>query len=78
MNIKILGGGCSKCDKLEQLTKKVADELGVEYTVEKVKDFQEIMGKYKVMTTPALVVNEEVVIKGRVPSADEIKKVLKQ
>jgi small redox-active disulfide protein 2 len=72
----VLGGGCAKCEKLEKLTIKAAEELNIEYSIEKVKDFSEIMGTYNVMTTPALVVNEEVVIKGRLPKYEEIKQVL--
>lgn len=76
MEIKILGTGCPKCKSLEKLTKDVVEKNGIDATVIKVEDIMEIM-KYNVMTTPALVVNEEVKIKGRVPSADEILAALK-
>ena len=75
MNIKILGTGCSKCKTLEKLTREVVDQNGIEATITKVEDIVEIM-KYGIMTTPALVVDEKVEIKGRVPSIDEIKKIL--
>ena len=75
MEIKILGSGCAKCKTLEKLTREVVLQNGIEATITKVEDIVEIM-KYGIMTTPALVVNEKVEIKGRVPSSDEIKKVL--
>jgi small redox-active disulfide protein 2 len=75
MEIKILGPGCPKCKTLEKLTREVVEQNGIVANVTKVEDIMEIM-KYNVMSTPALVVNEKVEIKGRVPSADEIKQVL--
>lgn len=75
MEIKILGTGCPKCKSLEKITREVVETNGINATVTKVEDIVDIM-KYNVMTTPALVVNEKVEIKGRVPSADEIKNVL--
>jgi small redox-active disulfide protein 2 len=74
-DVKILGPGCTRCKSLEKLTREVVDENGIEATITKVDDIMEIM-KYGVMTTPALVVDGKVEIKGRVPSADEIKQVL--
>lgn len=75
MEIKILGTGCPKCKTLEKLTREVVEQNGIDATVSKVEDIVEIM-KYGVMTTPALVVDGKVEIKGRVPSSDEIKQVL--
>jgi len=75
MEIKILGTGCPKCKTLEKLTREVVEQNGIDATVTKVEDIYQIM-KYGVMTTPALVVNEKVEIKGRIPSADEIKQIL--
>lgn len=75
MEIKILGTGCAKCKKLEKLTREVAAQNGIQSAITKVEDIREIM-KYSVISTPALVVNERVEIKGRVPSADEIREVL--
>ncbi len=75
MEIKILGSGCAKCKTLEKLTREVVDQNGIDATITKVEDIMEIM-KYGIMSTPALVVNEKVEIKGRVPSSDEIKKIL--
>lgn len=75
MEIKILGTGCPKCKSLEKLTREVVARYDLDATVIKVEDITEIM-KYHIMATPALVVNEKVEIKGRVPSADEIKQIL--
>lgn len=75
MEIKILGPGCPKCKTLDKITREVVGEQGITATVTKVEDIMEIM-KYGVMSTPALVVDEKVVIKGRLPSKEEIKQVL--
>jgi small redox-active disulfide protein 2 len=75
MNIKILGTGCQKCKTLEKTTREVVEQNGIDATITKVEDIVEIM-KYGIMSTPALVVNEKVEIKGRVPSAEEIRQVL--
>ena len=75
MEIRILGTGCAKCDKLEKETRQAAEELGLDFNLEKVSDVQDIM-KYGVMMTPALVVDDEVKVVGKVPARDEIKKLL--
>jgi len=75
MEIKILGTGCPKCKALEKLTREVVEKNGFDASISKVEDIMDIM-KYNIMTTPALVVNEKVEIKGRIPSAEEIKQVL--
>jgi small redox-active disulfide protein 2 len=75
MIIKILGSGCPNCKKLEANTKKALKELNLEATVEKVEDFGKIM-EYGVMSTPALVVDEEVKFFGRVASPKDIAKYL--
>jgi small redox-active disulfide protein 2 len=75
MDIKILGTGCPKCKTLEQLTRDVVSKNGIDATITKVDDIMEIM-KYNIMTTPALVIDGKVVLKGRVPSADELKQLL--
>ena len=77
MLIKILGTGCAKCQRLEQLTREVVAELGVEAGFEHVRDMKEIMA-YPITTTPALVIDEEVMVFGRMPSKDEIAGWLKQ
>jgi small redox-active disulfide protein 2 len=75
IEIKILGTGCAKCKTLEQLTREVISKNNLTATITKVEDIIEIM-KYNIMTTPALVVDEKVVMKGRIPSKDEILKLL--
>jgi small redox-active disulfide protein 2 len=75
MEIKILGTGCPKCKSLEKLTNEVVEKEGFSADVSKVEDIMEIMN-YGVMSTPALVVNGKVEIKGRIPSYEEIKQVL--
>ena len=71
MLIKILGSGCAKCNRLEQLTREAVTELGITATFEHVKDMDEIMA-YPIMTTPALVIDEEVKVSGRMPGKDEV------
>jgi len=71
MNIKILGTGCAKCHQLEQVTRDVVKELAIDATVEEVKDIKKIMN-YHVLTTPGLVINEELVCSGKVPSKAEV------
>ncbi|OGI03741.1 MAG: redox-active disulfide protein 2 [Candidatus Melainabacteria bacterium GWF2_32_7] len=73
--IEILGTGCKKCNDLTELTKKTADSMQIEYEIEKVTDILKII-EYGVMATPALVVDGEVKISGKIPSADDIKKYL--
>jgi len=73
MKIKVLGSGCANCKKLAENAKEAVNGLGIDATIEKVEDFKEIM-KYGVMKTPALVVDEKVVVMGRVAKAEEIKK----
>ncbi len=71
MKIKILGTGCAKCHQLEQLAKQVVKELAVDASIEEVKDMKKIM-EYPILTTPGLVVNEELVCSGRIPSKSEV------
>jgi len=75
MIIKILGSGCANCVNLERVTREALAALGVEATVEKVTDFPTIVG-YGVMSTPGLVVDEKVVLSGRVPTAAQVRELL--
>jgi small redox-active disulfide protein 2 len=74
--IQVLGTGCAKCKKLEEASRKAADELGIEYELEKVEDIKKIM-EFGVMMTPALVVDGEVKVVGKVPSIEDVKKYIK-
>ncbi|MDD1648826.1 MAG: thioredoxin family protein [Methylococcaceae bacterium] len=71
MLIKILGSGCAKCNRLEQLTREAVGELGIDATFEHVKEMDKIMA-YPIMRTPALVVDEKVKVSGRIPSKEEL------
>lgn len=75
MQIQILGTGCPKCKTLEKITREVVEQNGFTAEISKVEDIMEIM-KFNVMATPAIVINGKVEIKGRVPSAEEIKQLL--
>ncbi len=75
MEIKILGSGCAKCKRLEESTKLAVEELKLEATITKVEDIMEIMN-YGIAATPAMVVDEKVLLKGRTASKEEIKKLL--
>ncbi len=75
--IKILGTGCARCRTLEDHTREAVKQLSLDVDVIKVEEITEIM-KFGVMTTPALVINGKVVVKGKVPSVLEIKDLLTQ
>lgn len=75
MKLQILGTGCAKCNALTMTTEKAAQAIGLQYELEKVTDLKQIMA-FGVMTTPALVVDGKVKVSGKVPSVDEIKKLL--
>ena len=73
--LQILGTGCPKCKKLAENAEAAAKALGVEYAIEKVTGINDIM-KFGVMFTPALVVDGVVKVSGKVPSVDDVKKML--
>lgn len=75
MTIKILGSGCKNCVTLAENTKKALNKLSIEAAVEKITDFADIAA-YGVMSTPALVIDEQVVSFGKVLKAEEIEKIL--
>ena len=75
--ITILGTGCAKCKGLEKVTRKAVEELKLDAAVDKVEDIQKIM-EYGVMRTPALVINEQVVLSGKLPKVKEIKELISQ
>ena len=76
MKIQILGAGCPKCNQLAENAENAAKELGVDYEMEKVNDINEIM-KFGVMMTPALAVDGEVKVVGKVPTVEDVKQMLK-
>lgn len=75
MNIKILGSGCVNCNNLENVTRTAITELGLTADIEKVTDPGEIVS-WGVMSTPALVIDDEVVMAGKVPALADIKQLL--
>ncbi len=75
MKIKILGSGCTRCESLEKLTHQAVSELNLDASVEKVGDIQEIL-RYAVLRTPALVIDEKIVISGLLPTMTELKSLL--
>ncbi len=77
MDIKILGPGCRNCVTLERHTRTALERLGVEASVTKVEDYADI-ASYGIMKTPGLVVNEKVLVSGRVPKPNDIAELLKQ
>ena len=76
MNVKVLGGGCSKCETLLANTKEAVANVGVEAEVEYITDFA-VIGSYGIMSMPALVVDEKVVSMGKVLKSSEIEELLK-
>ncbi len=73
--IQVLGPGCAKCEKLKHNAEEAVTQSGVEATVEKITDINAIVG-FGVMTTPALVIDGEVKVVGKVPTAEEITRML--
>ena len=71
LNIKILGSGCANCKRVEQIARKVVNEMSLEAEVIKVTDYNDIMA-YNVLSTPGLVVNEKLVCSGRIPTLAEV------
>ncbi|GCC52713.1 thioredoxin family protein [Chryseotalea sanaruensis] len=74
-SIKILGPGCAKCKTTFEVVKKAVEQSGVQAEITKIEDLEGMM-KYNILTTPVVVVNEQIKISGRVPSVDEILKLL--
>ena len=75
--VKILGTGCPKCKQTMAIVTDVVNENNIDARIEKVEDIMDIM-KYNVMSTPSVVIDEQVIIKGRVPSKSELIEILKK
>ena len=75
MEIKVLGSGCAKCKTTYKMIEKIVKENQLDATLSKVEDIVELLN-YGIMTTPAIVVDGEVKLKGHVPTESEIKKIL--
>jgi small redox-active disulfide protein 2 len=75
MKIEILGTGCAKCHKLEEMVKLAVQETGIDANIGHVKDMRRIMA-YGILTTPALVIDGQVKTSGKIPSLEEIKKII--
>ena len=75
MKIEILGSGCAKCKSVDKLIRKIVAELGIQAEIIKVEDLQEIINR-GIMMTPTVLIDGEAKIVGRVPTPDEIKKLL--
>ena len=71
LTIKVLGVGCANCKKVEQITRKAVEGMGLEAEIIKVTDYGEIL-EYPILSTPGLVINEKVLSSGRIPSQAEI------
>lgn len=71
LTIKVLGSGCANCKRVEQIARKVVDEMGFQAKIVKVTDFNDIMA-YNVLSTPGLVINEKLVSSGRIPTPAEV------
>ena len=76
MKIEILGSGCAKCKSVEKLVRKIVEELDIQVDIIKVEDLQEIVNR-GIMMTPAVFIDGEAKIIGRVPTANELKKILR-
>jgi small redox-active disulfide protein 2 len=71
LKIKVLGPGCANCKRLEQLTRREVEKLGLTAEIEKVTDYRQIMA-YDILSTPGLVINGQVVVNGRIPTNQEV------
>jgi small redox-active disulfide protein 2 len=74
-SIKILGPGCARCKSTFEIVKKAVEQSGIQADITKIEDLEGMM-KYNILSTPAVVVNEQLKISGRIPTVDEIKKLL--
>jgi len=71
LTIKVLGSGCANCKRLEQIARKVIEDMSLEAEIIKVTEYPDIMA-YNVLSTPGLVINEKLVSSGRIPTHAEV------
>jgi len=71
LTIKVLGSGCANCKRVEQIVRKVVEEMSLDAEIIKVTEYPEIM-KYNIISSPGLVINEKIVSTGRIPSPAEV------
>lgn len=71
LTIKVLGSGCANCKRVEQIAQRAVRDLGVQADIMKITDYNEML-QYSVLSTPGLVINEQIVCQGRVPSPAEV------
>ncbi len=77
MEIKVLGTGCAKCNTLEKVTRRAVADLNIDANIEKIEDIMKIM-EYGVMSTPAVIVDDKILISGQVPTVAKMKELLKK
>ena len=77
MNIKILGSGCSRCKILEEIFRKVVSELKISADIEHIHEIEKF-ADYGAMTTPAAVINNELVVEGRIPTENEVREIVQR
>lgn len=75
MNIKILGTGCARCRALSKAVREITDQMQADITIEEVKDMKQIL-EYPILSTPGLVIDEQLVYHGQVPKKEEIEKLI--
>lgn len=71
LTIKVLGSGCANCKRVEQIARKIVEEMSLQAEIVKVTDYNDIMA-YNIMSTPGLVINEKLVSYGRIPTPAEV------
>lgn len=76
-SIKILGPGCARCKATFEIVKKAVEQSGAQADVTKIEDLEGMM-KYNILSTPAVVINEEIKISGKIPTVEEMKKLLNE
>lgn len=76
MEITVVGTGCAKCNKLEEITREAVNELNIEAEIKKMTNIKEI-AQTGILLTPGLIINGKIKLAGKVPSKEEVKKIIK-